>query len=180
MASNIFYVYHLIDPRTNLPFYVGKGKGDRDVDHLRRRTIGENPYRDHVIEQIRRSGLEPTAVRVHEGLDEKTAYELEEIEIKRYGRRRFDEDGILTNSCLDARPPSAKGRPPGPKTMERMRTNNPHKSGAESHRLGVKHSEDARKRISEGNKSSWAAIPKEERAARNKKAWETRRRRISP
>ena len=28
-----YYVYHLIDPKTNLPFYVGKGRGDRMFHH---------------------------------------------------------------------------------------------------------------------------------------------------
>ena len=30
---NIFYLYHLIDPRNQIPFYVGKGKNNRMYDH---------------------------------------------------------------------------------------------------------------------------------------------------
>ena len=29
-----FYVYMLIDPRNNKPFYVGKGKGNRVFQHV--------------------------------------------------------------------------------------------------------------------------------------------------
>ena len=31
---NEFYVYELIDPRTNSVFYIGKGKGKRVFQHL--------------------------------------------------------------------------------------------------------------------------------------------------
>jgi len=31
----MFYVYRLIDPRNDLPFYIGKGKGDRLAAHER-------------------------------------------------------------------------------------------------------------------------------------------------
>ena len=30
----MFYIYHYIDPRDNLPFYVGKGSDNRMYDHL--------------------------------------------------------------------------------------------------------------------------------------------------
>jgi hypothetical protein len=29
-----YYVYQYIDPRNNLPFYIGKGKGKRYQTHL--------------------------------------------------------------------------------------------------------------------------------------------------
>lgn len=31
--DHIFYVYSLVDPRNNLPFYIGKGKGNRIFAH---------------------------------------------------------------------------------------------------------------------------------------------------
>ena len=34
MKDNLFYVYKLIDPRTNNPFCVGKGKDQQDSSHL--------------------------------------------------------------------------------------------------------------------------------------------------
>lgn len=30
----MFYVYQLIDPATNNPFYIGKGSGNRPKHHL--------------------------------------------------------------------------------------------------------------------------------------------------
>ncbi len=32
---SIYYVYALVDPRTELEFYIGKGKGDSEEDSLR-------------------------------------------------------------------------------------------------------------------------------------------------
>lgn len=43
-------------------------------------------------------------------LAESDAYNLEEQTIARFGRKRFDEGGILTNICADSRPPPAFGR----------------------------------------------------------------------
>jgi hypothetical protein len=174
--SNVFYVYHLIDPRTDTVFYVGKGKGNRANEHLTGRNRNENPFKDNVISKIREAGFEPSIVKVFENLENEEACQLERQEIIKYGRRKFDKDGILTNLCIDANPPSAKGRPASSVVKERMRTNNPHKPGEKSHRLGLKHTEETKKDMSDKQKTAWANFSKEERSARNKKAWETRRR----
>lgn len=52
-ASGQFYVYQLIDPRTGLPFYVGKGQGDRAWQHQRHveRQIGAHNSRK--VDRIR-------------------------------------------------------------------------------------------------------------------------------
>lgn len=98
-----YYVYALIDPRTNKPFYIGKGKGNRMFDHLKGNTNGIRKRK--VIDDIRASGLEPIASKLLENLDEKTAY-LEEIKlIAKYGRKGIDTNGILSNNLLEAYPP---------------------------------------------------------------------------
>ena len=104
----MFYVYILKDPRTNLPFYVGKGKNNRAYDHIKKNLQGkntENPYKDHVVRQILAEGLMPIIEYVYKTDDEADAYNYETTLIKKYGRRRYDEHGILTNLCEDNRPP---------------------------------------------------------------------------
>lgn len=104
----MYYVYLLIDPRNNSPFYVGKGKGKRAQYHIYQNQKGkntENPFKDNVIRQILREGLVPLIEYVFHHSDESIAYSFETDLIKKYGRRRYDDNGILTNLCEDSRPP---------------------------------------------------------------------------
>jgi len=110
--SNKFYVYILRDPRRDdQPFYVGKGEGTRAKDHLteNKQIKGSNPWKYSKIQAIRRAGLEPLVEYYSANLPEDEAYELETQLIKLYGRAGIDEGGILTNRCLDARPPVQSG-----------------------------------------------------------------------
>ncbi len=104
---NIYYVYFLLDP-TNfyLPFYVGKGKENRWEDHLFE-TIDTtlNKRKFFKIEKIRCSGKEPKVMFFAVDLTEDEAYNIEDEQILRFGRKGFEEGGILTNLCLGARPP---------------------------------------------------------------------------
>lgn len=105
-SKNIYYVYQLIDPRDNLPFYVGKGKNDRWKIHLTE-TINQtdNKRKFYKIQKILRLGLNIQTEFVQENMNEQDAYDLETKLIKFYGRLKLDENGILTNICLDNRPP---------------------------------------------------------------------------
>jgi hypothetical protein len=57
----MYYVYELIDPRVNLPFYVGKGKNDRVYFHLseQSRVKSDNARKFNKIQKIRKDGFEP-------------------------------------------------------------------------------------------------------------------------
>lgn len=98
MMIDEFYVYHLIHPVTNIVFYVGKGKGKRCYQHLKDtlETTRNKRLWGH-INNIRKMGLEPIVFKLQENLTETYAYDLEELEIKKYGRIGFDEGGILMN-----------------------------------------------------------------------------------
>lgn len=109
-----YYVYQLIDPRSNQIFYVGKGSGNRAQTHLSGRDGNGNTHKDRIINKIRAAGLEPIIEYVQKDiLYENQAYELEEEMIEHYGLEN------LTNICPSNRPPSKKGWKPGPETLEK-------------------------------------------------------------
>jgi hypothetical protein len=88
-------------------------KGERADSHTKRIQDGkrtENPYKDSVIKQILAENLIPEIEYVYYTDDEIAAYDFEADLIIKYGRKRFDYDGILTNLCIDNRPPSQKGK----------------------------------------------------------------------
>lgn len=107
----MYYVYQLVDPRNNQPFYIGKGKGRRAVTHLWEIPETRNVYKENKIADIRKHNLEPIIEYVAENIiDEELAYNIETSLIKKYGRKGYDEGGILTNICLDSKPPNHKGK----------------------------------------------------------------------
>lgn len=116
-----YYVYALVDPRDDQPFYIGKGCGKRAVSHLRetlKATLNVRKY--YKIQSIRKDGHEPIVKYLFEGLEENEAYEKEAAEISRYGRKDFDPNGILMNFAVDSRPPNRLGRPHKAETKEKM------------------------------------------------------------
>jgi len=107
----MYYVYELVDPRDNQPFYVGKGKGRRAETHLWEVPETRNTYKENKIQSIRRSGFEPEIRYVANNIeDNELAYSIESFLIKKYGRKGYDKDGILTNICENAKPPNHKGK----------------------------------------------------------------------
>jgi len=101
-----YYVYQYIDPRNNLPFYIGKGKEKRYQAHLFETAKNtENLKKYAYIQGLRNKGLMPTIEIVLDNLSEEQAYHLEESLIIKYGRKDIDPDGILTNICLGNKPP---------------------------------------------------------------------------
>lgn len=146
----MYYIYHYIDPRNNLPFYVGKGLNGRLYDHLTETEENtNNRHKFYKIQYLRKIGLNPIIQKVIENIeDENLAYELETKEILKYGRIGFEEFGILTNVCLGSRPPSQKGKT---KTeIHRKRLSESHIGKIVSDETKLKNSEITKIRIANG------------------------------
>tara|TARA_R110002153_G_scaffold265563_1_gene428317 strand:- start:11 stop:661 length:651 start_codon:yes stop_codon:yes gene_type:complete len=78
----VFYVYHLIDPRDNTVFYVGKGKGDRCNVHTRPSELeGNTSHKANKIRKIHSEGLEPIVKIVESNLTEDVSFERERFYI---------------------------------------------------------------------------------------------------
>jgi len=81
------YVYMLVDPRTGVPFYVGKGQGERFAAHGREELLGRDrtaqSAKHKTIRTLRDAGLEP------------------EIWIVRYGMRSKHEYTAVEAACID-------------------------------------------------------------------------------
>jgi hypothetical protein len=106
-----YYIYALIDPRTHQPFYIGKGCGARAQSHLNNTDRSDNKYKESKIRSIRQDGLEPIIEYLLTDIgDELLAYQFETAFILKYGRKGYESYGILTNICIDSRPPSHKGK----------------------------------------------------------------------
>lgn len=78
-----FYVYALVDPRTNQPFYVGKGKGLRYHCHEREARIGSTSAKATRIREIWDAGRVIQYDMLAAGLDERSALRLERETIAR-------------------------------------------------------------------------------------------------
>lgn len=96
---DIFYVYILIDPRTHLPFYVGKGTGRRmyihERDVLRGKVPNRNTFLFNKIRKILSLGYRIIYKKVYENLTEDIAFQKESDEIRKYEIKRVG--GILCN-----------------------------------------------------------------------------------
>jgi len=85
----MYYVYILIDSETNVPFYVGKGTGNRIYAHERCVRRGKvphgNSYLFEKISKILAGGFFIGRRKVFVSEDEVACYDEEERLIKKYG-----------------------------------------------------------------------------------------------
>lgn len=114
-TKTMYYVYCYIDPDTNLPIYVGKGKTDRayvHIKHAKRERKNKNTTRFlNKLETMLREDKHPHIIFIAQNIvDENVAYDIEEAFIKQYGRIGYEDGGILLNICENSRPPNHKGK----------------------------------------------------------------------
>jgi len=91
-GSGQYYVYTYTDPRNNLPFYIGKGSGNR----ARQTWYGSrNRYFNAKFQKIINAGMTPILEIIFRSDDEDEVLELEELLISEL--KRTQDGGILCN-----------------------------------------------------------------------------------
>lgn len=123
---DIYYNYIYLDPRKKgkyayeticflyEPIYVGKGKGDRYLSHLKNKKRIDNKKFINKINKIKESiyNIEDYIILLNYTHDESIAYETETKLIEEIGANSINEikDGTLCNVCLYNNPPNHKGK----------------------------------------------------------------------
>lgn len=85
-----YYVYQLIDPTNGKVFYIGKGKGDRVLSHIKEEANFDGssesysvlPLKLGFIKSLKAGGREPTHVIVRHGMTEQEAELVEAVLIQ--------------------------------------------------------------------------------------------------
>lgn len=99
MTSTNYFVYLVVDPRNNQPFYIGAGSGRKSKrlgDHINeaKNNSSANTDKTDRINEILAEGLTPTLI-THDCVDETHTATMEKQLIAQYGMMK--DGGILTN-----------------------------------------------------------------------------------
>lgn len=107
-GDDMYHVYELLDPISDIPFYIGKGTGPditRLLDHIQEASKPPeeqyNQLKCNKIKSIISKGYD-IQYKLTCFDDETEAYNYEYTLIKLYGRK-IDKSGILTNICPGGR-----------------------------------------------------------------------------
>lgn len=169
-----FYTYELRDPRTHIPFYVGKGSGDRI--HIHENSVKNwttvpmkthNPHLFNKIKKLLAEGVSVEAVKVFETSSEQEAFEKERELISLYRLQ-----GIKLCNILDGGEGAVGHRfSHSEETKRKMSESSKGKLKTKEHReslrmaklkkptkywKGKSFSEDHRKRLSDTKKAFYA------------------------
>ena len=71
------YVYMLVDPRDELPFYVGKGRGNRIFQHIENAYADLDAKKSKLISEIMQEGKDIRHFVVRHGLSDEEAFHAE-------------------------------------------------------------------------------------------------------
>lgn len=68
------------------PFYIGKGKGNRYLEHLKINKRRINRYKQNIINDIIKNNKKPIIIKLYDNITEHSAFRLEKILINIIGR----------------------------------------------------------------------------------------------
>lgn len=148
-----FYVYVLFY-LNGTPCYIGKGKGDRWLNHEQKKRFRNN-YLKGIIIDAKQRGLSLPKIKIREHITETEAFETERILIKIIGRRNLGT-GPLVN--LTDGGDGETGRVVSQETRAKLRDIN----------LGKTLSEEHKANISRGLKASGFIFSEEQRQSISK------------
>ena len=120
--NNIYYVYMYFDPTTDIPFYVGKGCGNRYKIHLTEtdQRKCKNLHKVNKIKKLISNNTPPKIIFCDTNMSNEQANELEIFLIKEIGRADLGL-GPLTNLTDGGEGTvGAKRKPTSQETREKM------------------------------------------------------------
>lgn len=97
-----YYVYIYLDPFTELPFYIGKGKNGRLYEHLTEKCLKNTTKFYNKLNSILSTGHNPIVYKIQENLTNYEALNLEHFFIEHFGIKTR-EGGLLYNSTVGGR-----------------------------------------------------------------------------
>ncbi len=96
MVKNKFYVYQLRLETSELPFYIGKGCGDRMIKHFQPYQLSKKSYKNNIIKKAKRENVKILSEMLCCEMFEEDAYTYEKYLISKLGRVH-NNSGILAN-----------------------------------------------------------------------------------
>jgi len=114
-----WYVYKLVDPRDFLPFYIGKGKGNRIDAHEVEAARGVSSHKCNKINSIKQLGFEIIKEKVAVFWCEQSAYDFETDLIEQIGLNNLTNvmrggQVAFTRRLKERKIRQAKIKPPPP------------------------------------------------------------------
>lgn len=143
-----YYVYELIDPRNNIPFYVGKGTSKRMYYHfnrIKKNNIIHNKDLQRKLKELIKENLEPIYKKILETNSPEKAYNKEIKLIKEIGRNNLCNWTDGGEGCY--------GRKLSEETKLKIKLA----------RTGKKHSQKTIKKIKEGQLNRWKNMSESEK-----------------
>lgn len=176
--KEFYYIYCLINPQNNQPFYVGKGKHSFRRSPRWREHVTEakrwspschwgNTKKLSIIKSLLAQGMEPNVEVVLETPNESIAFAKEKELIVKYGRLA-NESGILTNLTEGGEGVDSLKKFDAEERFRRSKR----MAGKNNSMYGKKHTREAKQRMSETKRRRLAngqIIPKKHTEAHKQK-----------